>query len=78
MIDSVDGFIMTMPSLINRRRRVLFPVVLQRGAMARDLAHYLGLLGLERRKLAPKQLGYYLAEKYSGQPDQAEAPADHA
>jgi hypothetical protein len=42
MLDSVDTFIVTMPSLVNRRRSILFPIVAQRQSLARDLAHFLG------------------------------------
>jgi hypothetical protein len=73
MLDSVDAFILTMPSLVNKRRRVLFPVVLQRQSLARDLAHFLGLLGLARRPPKPVDLSRYLAERYaSGAPAEAE------
>ena len=68
LVDSVDAFLLTMPSLVNKRRRVLFPVVLQRQALARDLVHTLNVLGLERRTAEPKRLEAYLAEHYGGTP----------
>jgi hypothetical protein len=54
MLDTVDGFILTMESPVNRRRRSVYPVIIQRGSLARDLARFLEALGLERR--APKVL----------------------
>lgn len=73
MLDSADAFILSMPSLVNKRRRVLFPVVLQRQSLARDLAHFLAQLGLERRPPKPLDLGDYLARRY---PSGAPAPGE--
>jgi hypothetical protein len=49
MLDSIDSWIMEQPSLINKRKRMLLPVVLQRQQLADGLAKYLSMLGLERR-----------------------------
>jgi hypothetical protein len=68
MVDSVDAFILTMESPVNRRRRMLFPVVVQRQSLANALAHYLGLLGLERRTPPVKSLGQHVAERYGSEP----------
>jgi hypothetical protein len=49
MLDSIDAWILTQPTLINSRKRSLIPVVLQRQTLADGLARYLSQLGLERR-----------------------------
>jgi len=54
MVESVDRFILGMPSLVNKSKRSIFAVVRERQALADALARYLSLLGLERRaKPAP-------------------------
>ena len=50
MLDSVDAWILTRPSLINHRRRSVFPVVRERMQLADGLAKYMAMLGLERRE----------------------------
>jgi hypothetical protein len=50
ILDSIDAWVLTQPSLINARKRSLIPVVQQRQALADGLARYLAQLGLERRK----------------------------
>jgi len=49
MLDSIDAWLLTQPSLINARKRSLIPVVLQRQTLADGLARDLSQLGLERR-----------------------------
>src|SRR5262245_33628045 len=49
MLDSIDAWLLTQPSLINARKRTLIPVVLQRQTLADGLARYLSQLGVERR-----------------------------
>ena len=51
LLDSIDGWLLRQPSLINVRRRSLIPAVKERTALADALARYLGQLGLERRKV---------------------------
>ena len=50
LLDSIDVYLLEMPSLVNRRRRCLYPVVQQRQSLADGLSKYLGQLGLERRE----------------------------
>ena len=50
LLDSVDAWLLTQPSLINKRARALLPVVRERQRLADSLARYLTLLGLERRR----------------------------
>jgi len=49
ILDSIDAWILTQPSLINARKRSVLPVVMQRQTLADGLARYLQTLGLERR-----------------------------
>jgi len=49
MVESVDRFILGMPSLVNKSKRQLFAVVRERQQLADGLARLLGQLGLERR-----------------------------
>jgi hypothetical protein len=49
LLDSIDAWLLTQDSLINKRKRSLLPVVLQRQSLADGFARYLSQLGLERR-----------------------------
>jgi len=49
LLDSIDTWLFTQPSLVNSRKRSVIPVVLQRQALADSLVRYLAQLGLERR-----------------------------
>jgi hypothetical protein len=49
LLDSIDTWLLSQPSLINARKRSVIPVVLQRQALADGLAKYLSQLGLQRR-----------------------------
>jgi hypothetical protein len=64
MLDSIDAWLLTRPSLVNKSKGILFPVVTQRQALADSLAKYMGMLGLERRTKLPMDLPSYLEKKY--------------
>ena len=49
LVDSVDAYVLSMPSPVNKRSRTLFPVVKERGALVGQLQSLLRDLGLERR-----------------------------
>lgn len=49
MLSSVDRFLLEQGSLVNKSKRQLFPVVLQRQQLADALARYMAQLGLKRR-----------------------------
>lgn len=53
MLDSIDAWILTQDSLINKKKKTLIPVVKERTQLADSLAKYLSMLGLER---IPKEL----------------------
>ena len=46
LLDSIDAWLLTQPTLINARKRTLIPVVLQRQTLADGLARYLSRTGL--------------------------------
>ena len=64
MVDSIDAWLLTQPSLVNHRKRALLPVVLQRQQLADSLARYMTTLGLERKAMPVPALAQYLEEKY--------------
>ena len=49
LLDSIDAWLLVQPTLINKRKKSLLPVVLQRQQLADGFAHYLSQLGLERK-----------------------------
>jgi hypothetical protein len=49
LLDSIDTWLLTRPTLVNVPKRSLIPIVLQRQTLADGLARYLTQLGLERR-----------------------------
>ena len=62
MLQSVDKFLLEQPSLVNKSKRQLFPVVLQRQTGADALARYMAQLGLKRRAKPAQSLGDLLAQ----------------
>jgi hypothetical protein len=65
ILDSIDAWCFAQPTLINRRRRSLLPVVKERQQLADSLAKYMAMLGLERRVKPIPSLGDYVASRYS-------------
>jgi len=49
LLDSIDAYLLSMPSLVDKRHRRLWAVVRERQGLADALARYLTQLGLERR-----------------------------
>ena len=49
ILDSIDAWLLTQPSLVNGRKKALLPAVRERQALADGLARYLAQLGLERK-----------------------------
>ena len=64
LLDSVDAWLLSQPSLINKTKRALLPIVLQRQQLADSLARYLGQLGLERKSKPVLSLPEYLESRY--------------
>jgi len=48
LLDSIDVWLFSQKSLVNKRKKALFPVVRERQILADGLARYLQLLGLNR------------------------------
>ena len=65
MVFSIDQWILKQPSLINRSKRQLFPIVQQRQSLADSLARLMGQLGLEKRSKTVADLEEYLETKAS-------------
>ena len=63
ILDSVDTWLLTQPSLINKHKRSLISAVVQRQTLADALARHLIALGLERR-VKEKTLDEYIDETY--------------
>jgi hypothetical protein len=63
LLESVDAWLVQQPSLVNHRKRCLFPIVLQRQQLADALARYLQILGLERKAKRVPSLIEYLEAK---------------
>jgi len=65
LLDSVDRWLLEQADgLVNRKRRAVYPVVLQRQQLADSLARQMAMLGLERRQRPATSLAEYVAEKY--------------
>jgi hypothetical protein len=62
LLDSIDAWLLTQPSLVNKRARALLPVVRERQQLADGLSRYLQTLGLERRVHPAKTLAEVVEE----------------
>lgn len=60
ILDSIDTWLLRQPSLVNHRKRMLLPVVLQRQQLADALARYMTQLGLEKKATRVLSLTDYL------------------
>ena len=63
---SVDRFLLEQKSLVNKSKRQLFPIVLQRQALADALSAYMKQLGMKKKSKPPTSLTDYLATKQEG------------
>jgi hypothetical protein len=68
ILDSVDVWLLSQPSLINKRTRSVLPVVRDRQALVATLRGLLGDLGLQRRGKPMPALGDYLAQRSTKPP----------
>jgi hypothetical protein len=66
LVDSVDAYVLAMPSPVNRQRRCLHPVVRERQSLVNQLQTILRDLGLERRVKPVPDLTSYLATRSGG------------
>jgi hypothetical protein len=74
---SSGAFLLLQRSLVNRHKKTVLPVLLQRQQLADSLAKHLSLLGLERRSRPAQSLDEYLAASYAptAATEASEAPA---
>jgi len=72
LVDSVDAYVLGMPSPINKRSRCLYPVIRERQGLVSQLQSLLRDLGLERRVKRLPDLSSYLATKGTWDEDSPE------
>jgi len=72
ILASIDRFLLEQSSLVNKSKRQLFPIVLQRQALADALAAYMKQLGMKKKRKPPASLGDYLAKKQGDDKPRAE------
>lgn len=63
IVRSVTLYVLTLPSLANKRKRTLHPVVMQWQQLKDGFARRCQMAGLEREARKVPELGDYLAEK---------------
>ena len=79
MLDSVDAWLLTRPSIVDKRRRAVLPIVRERQQLADALSRYLQVLGLERRSKPAIDLQSYVATRYGAEQRAQEAgPSNHS
>lgn len=66
--DSITAWLLSQPSMVNKRQRALWPVVLQRQTLADSLCRNLERLGLERKAKQVPSIQDYLNQNGSNQP----------
>ncbi len=67
MLDSIDTWLLTQPSLVNARKRTLLPVVRERTQLSDALSRYLNQLGLKRRAKPTLTIQDYMAARQDRQ-----------
>lgn len=70
LLDSVDAWLLTQPTLVNGRKKSLLPAVKERQALADGLAKYLSMLGLKRQIKSLR-----LEDYFSDDSDENDQPA---
>jgi hypothetical protein len=65
LLDTVDHWLIRQPSLVDKRKRQLYPAVVQRTQLADSLARHLGALGLARVAREANSLSDYLKRSES-------------
>jgi hypothetical protein len=63
LLEAVDGYLLQLPSPVDKRHRRVWPVVLDRSRLAAQLQATLLALGLERKPKPVQPLRAYLAER---------------
>ena len=68
MLESIDAWLFKQDSLINKRSKLLWPIVLQRSGIADGMVRVLRELGLERKAKQIPDLQTYINQAGSAQP----------
>lgn len=73
LLDTIDHWLLRQPSLVDKRKRQLYPAVVQRTQLADSLARHLGTLGLQRVVREARLADYLAAHRGSeAAPDEPE------
>jgi hypothetical protein len=72
LVENIDSFILAQPSLVNKKRRSIYPIVRERQHLVDSLARMLGQLGLQRMPKDMGSLADYLEERAKGVKDEGE------
>ena len=64
LLSSVDAYIASMPSPVNKSKRSLFPIVAERARLADALTKRLATLGLDRVEKSALDVRAYLEANY--------------
>jgi hypothetical protein len=62
LLDSLDAWLLAQGSLVNARKKSVYPALLSRTQLSDSLARYLGALGLQRRAKPGRSLGDLLSK----------------
>jgi hypothetical protein len=65
ILDSIDAWLLSQETLINKRAKAVLPAVRDRNALVTTLRALLTDLGLRRRVREAQDLGAYLADRYA-------------
>jgi hypothetical protein len=68
LIDSIDNYLFSLPSIIRRRSKSLFPVALQRQQFMNSAFQLATAIGLQRVAPKPMDLNTYLTSKRASRP----------
>jgi hypothetical protein len=77
LVESLDAYIFSMKSPVNKQRRCLYPVIRERQSLADSLAKHLAMLGLEKKLPPAKPLHEYISEPPVGDETDAEDDPGH-
>jgi hypothetical protein len=61
-LNHVDSYLMQQPSLVNKRKRAILPILRERQALVDSLARLLSQIGLERQARPVPKLDEYIAD----------------
>jgi hypothetical protein len=76
IVDAADSWLLSQPAIVNKKRRALLPIVMQRQTLCDSLARLLSQLGLSRVSKPVKSLQEYIAERDRPRGPEAEEPAE--